>query len=155
MDYLYRFASESEPKYYGRLSHIQRKLFDKLARIQKPEMDSSIQDLNDDDFFSGRFAEELGLDIFGLRELGLEVDKVPSELFYPKEERSHFKIGESVSANKEKFLMNKFPTIKTSDGHIELLRQYIEQRIDSSGGISEEESLLKIEKSKPKKVFIP
>lgn len=110
-------------------------------------------ELTEDDFFTGRFAEEIGLDIFGLRELGLDIDKVPAELFYPKEQRLSIRPSIDISAKPLFSSSRKFPNIKSSEGHIKLLSSYIDKKIDISGEISEEESLLRIEKLKLRKVI--
>ena len=61
------------------------------ALLNEAAVNESNAEFSDDDvaFASGNFGEELGVDFFGFKDIGLEVSQVPTELLFPGK-RSRF-----------------------------------------------------------------
>jgi hypothetical protein len=89
----------------------------------------TLEDLPDDDmaYVSGNFAEDLGIDFFGFKELGIEVGQVPEHLFDPTAKSNQPKLKRKQTA---------FSETNTPDRLMTSQRSKVPARIETAPVIS-------------------
>ncbi|EPZ33530.1 hypothetical protein ROZALSC1DRAFT_26859 [Rozella allomycis CSF55] len=134
--------------YPATLDDLENKLSSTFDKIFHPETFDFT--LNEEDFISGNFAELAGIDIFGLRDLGIDATSIPESLFNPSRKKSSKRLIDSNTPNKTFKPHHQLPSLSETT-FIGLLAPIVNEKTKNNALVDEHLSHTKAIKPRPVK----